>query len=90
MRVRPKTYNRVLAEKVVRVLTRECGVAAEQCCSVAVVCANGEGSQVGWWAGVTGGGSAGWCTALRFGVDSREGEEGAEGEVKSVHCGEDG
>ena len=91
MRVRRKTYSRVLAIKVVRVLTSESGVATEQCCSVVGASgAHREGSLVGWRAAVTVAGSAGWCAALRLGVDSREGEEGAEGEVKSVHCCEDG
>lgn len=91
MRVRLKTYGRVFAIKVVRAFTRERGVATEQRCSVVAGCAQWEGSIVGSRAGVTAGaGCARWCAALRLGVDGREGEEGAEGEVKTVHRGEDG
>jgi hypothetical protein len=89
MRVRLKTYGRVFAIKVVRVFTSESGIATEQRCSVAVVCAQGEGSLVGCGAGETGR-CVGWCATLRLGVDGREGEESAEGEVKSVHGGQDG
>lgn len=90
MRIRLKTYIRVFAIKVVSVFTRESGVATEQRGSVVVACAQWEGSHVGWWAGVSAAGCAGWCSTLGFGVDGREGKEGADGEVKSVHCCEDG